>query len=122
MKNALNWFEIPVTDFDRARRFYEKVLGGTIHEEEMGGVRMGFLPCDRGSVGGAICAGEQYQPSMHGTTVYLNGGDDLSVPLSRIASAGGTIIMPKTLITEEIGYMAFFVDSEGNKVAFHSPK
>jgi predicted enzyme related to lactoylglutathione lyase len=122
MKNALNWFEIPVTDFDRAKRFYEKVLGDQVHEETMGGIRMGFLPCDQGGTGGAICSGEQYKPSMDGTVVYLNGGEDLSAPLSRVAAAGGKVLMPKTLITPEIGHMAFFVDSEGNKVAFHSPK
>lgn len=122
MKNALNWFEIPVTDFARAKRFYEQVLGGPVHTEVMGGITMGFLPCDQGSVGGAICAGDQYRPSMDGTVVYLNGGDDLSAPLARVTTAGGKVIMPKTLITEEIGSMAFFVDTEGNKVALHSPK
>jgi uncharacterized protein len=28
--------------------------------------------------------------------------------------------MPKTKITDEIGYMAGFVDSEGNHIALHS--
>jgi uncharacterized protein len=121
MKHAVNWFEIPATNFDRAKRFYEKVLGGSLHVEEMGGIMMGFLPCDEGAVGGSVCAGEGYKPSMEGTTVYLNGGDDLSGPLGRVADAGGRIIMPKTLITPEIGYMAFFIDTEGNRVAFHSP-
>ena len=49
----------------------------------------------------------------------LNGGDDLSVPLSRVASAGGKILMEKTSIRPN-GFMAHFVDREGNKVAFHS--
>ncbi len=122
MKNAVNWFEIPVADFDRAKRFYEKVLAGQVHEETMGGIRMGFLPCDREAVGGAICLSKDHKPSMDGTLVYLNGGEDLSAPLSRVTAAGGRIILPKTQITPEIGFMAFFIDTEGNRVAFHSPK
>jgi len=122
MKNALNWFEIPAGNFERAKAFYEAVTGGPMHVEEMGGIRMAFFPCDQGAVGGAVCAADSYKPSTDGAVIYLNGGDDLSVPLARVPQAGGRVVMPKTLITPEIGYMAFFIDTEGNKVAFHSPK
>jgi len=57
---------------------------------------------------------------MTGTTVYLDGGNDLSIPLSRVESAGGTIILPKTNIGENRGFIALFIDTEGNKVGFHS--
>jgi predicted enzyme related to lactoylglutathione lyase len=122
MANAINWFEIPAQDFDRAKDFYSNVLAGELHVEEMMGTKMAFLPTEGdGAVGGAVCAGEMYKPSSDGAVVYLNGGDDLSVPLSRVEESGGQVLMPKTKITDEIGYMAFFSDSEGNKVAFHSP-
>ena len=52
-------------------------------------------------------------------TVYLNGGDDLNIPLGRVEAAGGKIIMPKTDIQEN-GFIAQFIDTEGNRVAFHS--
>jgi len=65
---------------------------------------------------------EMYKPSADGAVIYLNGNPDLALPLSKVEGAGGKIVMPKTLITEEIGYMAFFIDTEGNKVAMHSNK
>jgi predicted enzyme related to lactoylglutathione lyase len=122
MANALNWFEIPASDHERAVKFYSQVLGRELQPMEMGDIKMAFINSDEDGVGGAICCGEGYKPSAEGTLVYLNGGDDLSVPLSRVEKAGGKIVMPKTHISEEIGYMAFFMDSEGNKVAFHSAK
>lgn len=122
MANAINWFEIPAEDFDRAIDFYSKVLDGELAVQEMMGTKMGFLPMEgEGAVGGAICAGEMYKPSADGAVVYLNGGDDLNTPLSRVEEAGGKVLMPKTKISDEIGYMAFFFDTEGNKLAFHSP-
>jgi len=122
MANAINWFEIPAEDFDRAKDFYSNVLNGELHVQEMMGTKMGFLPmAGEGTVGGAICAGKMYKPSADGAVVYLNGGDDLSAPLSRVEANGGKVLMPKTKISDEIGYMAFFFDTEGNKLAFHSP-
>ena len=122
MANAINWFEIPAENFDRAKDFYSNVLACELHTEEVMGTKMGFLPTEgEGSVGGAVCAGEMYKPSPDGSVVYLNGGDDLSAPLSRVEGAGGKVIMPKTKISDEIGYMAFFFDTEGNRLALHSP-
>ena len=118
MANAVNWFEIPAANFDRAVKFYSSVLDVQLHSEEMMGNKMAFFPGE--GVCGSICAGEGYKPSADGTMVYLNGGKDLSTPLARVEAAGGKILLPKTKITDEIGYMAIFMDTEGNKVAFHS--
>ncbi|MBX7150357.1 VOC family protein [bacterium] len=120
MNNAINWFEIPVKDMNRAAAFYEKILGASLHRDNIMGFDMAFLPCDQGSVGGALVSGEGYVPSDKGALVYLNGGNDLSQVLNRVVSAGGTVIVPKTNITPEIGFFAIFKDVEGNKVALHS--
>lgn len=120
MKNAINWFEIPTADFDRAKKFYADILGSDIQEMSMGDYRMGMLPAGEGGIGGAIVAGAGCVPSDNGTLVYLNAGADLAPILTKIEAAGGTVVMPKTMITEEIGYMATFTDSEGNRVALHS--
>jgi predicted enzyme related to lactoylglutathione lyase len=66
--------------------------------------------------------GDGYEPSEAGPLVYLNGGKDLSEPLGRVVEAGGSVVLPKTKISDEIGYMAIIKDTEGNKVAFHSPQ
>lgn len=122
MKNSLNWFEIPATDFDRAIKFYNAILEAELYCTEMNGYKMGFFPMDEGAVGGAVVTGEFYTPSADGTVVYLNAGENLSTVLDRVEPNGGKILMPKTLITEEIGYMAMFLDSEGGKIALHSSK
>ena len=123
MKNAINWFEIPVTDFERAKKFYSVLLGEQVVDPPIPDDKMkyGILPYDMGgtAVGGAIVQMEGFVPSTEGSTVYLNGGEDLKIPLSRIEMAGGTVIMPKTSIGEN-GFMALFMDTEGNKVALHS--
>ena len=123
VKNSLNWFEIPVADFDRARKFYGSILVFDMPEFTMGQNRMGFFLMEQGvGVGGAIVSGPGYTPSDKGTLVYLNGGSDLSTVLNRIGKAGGTVAVPKTIINDELGYFAVFKDSEGNRVALHSMK
>jgi len=122
MKNAINWFEIPVKDFARAKKFYETIFGEPVTEMPHPAFKYGMLPADmQNGVGGGIVQGEGYEPSDKGTLIYLNGGDDLAVPLSKVEKAGGKILMPKTAIGPN-GFMAQFTDSEGNKVALHSMK
>src|SRR5690606_8726320 len=116
----INWFEIPASDFDRALNFYKSILQIEISELAMFGSRMGMFPSHGQNVSGAIVQGEDYSPSTSGILVYLNGGNDLQVVLNRIESINGTIIMPKTQISPDMGYFALFMDSEGNKIALHS--
>ena len=120
MPHALNWFEIPVADFARARTFYETVLGITIAPMALGSTTMGMLSSDPEAVGGAIVQGEGGVPSQNGTMVYLNGGEDLAPMLARVVQAGGTVAVPKTEIGNGFGFFAHFVDTEGNKVGLHS--
>ena len=121
MKNAINWFEIPATNFERAVRFYKEILEIEMHCETMMGSEMAFFPSEDG-VGGAVICGDGYVPTDKGSLIYLNGGEDLSPVLMRVEKAGGTVIVPKTQISPEFGYFALLIDVEGNKVALHSPK
>ena len=126
MKNSINWFEIPVKNFERAKKFYSTIMGGEItvmpQNPQMPTMKYGFLPFDmKEGVGGGIIEAEGYEPSQKGALIYLNGGDDLSKPLSKVEKAGGKILVPKTSIGPN-GFMAQFLDTEGNKVAFHSMK
>lgn len=123
MNNAINWFEIPVNDFARAKKFYETILGATIQEMPHPVYKYGMLPADmqNGGIGGGIVQGEGFEPSMKGSLIYLNGGDDLSISLSKVETAGGKILLPKTAIGPN-GFMAHFADTEGNKIALHSMK
>ncbi len=122
--NSLNWFEISVADIKRAKKFYETVFGITMEQQEMMGMKMAFFPSEdmNKKVSGGLVQGPNHKPSADGAKIYLNGNPDLSNALSKVASAGGKVAMPKTKISDDIGYMASFVDSEGNAVALHSNK
>ena len=123
--HAINWFEIPVSDFERAKKFYENIFEYQMPENTMGKARMGFLLYDfqNGGRGGAIVHyPELYTPSDNGTLVYLNCDPDLSVVLNRVENAGGSVLVPKTDIGNNLGFFAMIKDSEGNRVALHSMK
>ena len=122
--HAINWFEIPVSDFDRAKKFYETIFGIEMPVQEMMGMKMAFFPAEdmNGKVSGGLVQGPMHKPSADGSKIYLNGNPDLSQALSKVEKAGGKVVMPKTKISDEIGHMAFFTDSEGNTVALHSNK
>ena len=121
-RNAINWFEIPVADLERAQTFYETILGMQLIPMDLPGLKMRMFPTDdtMGTSGAIIFAPEFYQPSANGTMVYLNGNPDLQNVLDKVEAAGGTIAMPKTAISPEIGFMAVMMDTEGNRVALHS--
>jgi predicted enzyme related to lactoylglutathione lyase len=121
MRNTINWFELPVTDFDRAKKFYESIFESSISDQMMGPYRMGFFPGDGEGVSGAIVHGEGYVPSDKGAMVYLNADGIIDEVIGRIGKAGGKVVVPRTPITPEIGDFAIFLDTEGNKVALHTP-
>jgi len=120
--NIINWFEVSVSDMARAKKFYETVFAIEMHQTEMMGMQMAFFPAEdmNGKVSGGLVQGPMHVPSMDGAKLYFNGNPDLSDALSRVEAAGGKITMPKTHISPEVGYMAFFIDTEGNAVAMHS--
>jgi predicted enzyme related to lactoylglutathione lyase len=119
MANALNWFEIPASDIERAKKFYNMIFEIKLTPMDgMEGYSMGMFPAEDG-VRGAVIQGEGYQPSAEGSLIYLNAGDNLNKVLNRVEAAGGQVVMPKTGIGEN-GFYAYFIDSEGNRVGLHS--
>lgn len=120
--NILNWFEISVGDIARATKFYETIFSVKLQQMEMMGMKMAMFPGEdmNGKVSGGLVEGPMHKPSMDGAKIYFNGNPDLDIALSKVETAGGKVTMPKTQISPEIGYMAFFIDTEGNGVAMHS--
>jgi uncharacterized protein len=120
--NALNWFEISVSDIGRASKFYESIFDIQMPQMEMMGMKMAMFPTDSstGKAGGGLAQSDMHKPSSAGALVYLNANPDLQQVLNRVEKAGGKVTMPKTHIGENIGYMAFFSDTEGNVVGLHS--
>ena len=121
LKSAINWFEIPATDFDRAVRFYSEIYAAEMPTRDMGHIKMGFFQHEPGlGTGGAVVCGDGCIPSQAGSKLYLNAGPDLLTVLDRVEAAGGTIVTGKKQIAPEIGYFAIFVDTEGNRIYLHS--
>ncbi len=122
-ENAINWFEISVSDLQRAKAFYSKILGIEMPEAEMMGMKMAFFPAENGNgkVSGALTLSEYHKPSTEGARLYLNCNPDLSPTLVRIEAEGNKVTLPKTAIPGA-GYMAFFIDTEGNLIGLHSMK
>ncbi|GAA5219505.1 hypothetical protein GCM10025777_01350 [Membranihabitans marinus] len=121
MKSHLSIFEIPATEISRAVNFYQAILDINIEQMEMPGMEMGIFPYEDQMVTGVIIKGEDYLPSAHGVTIYLNAGDNLQVILDKVEKNGGKIILPKTAHADESGFFALFLDSEGNRLGLHSP-
>ena len=121
MSNALNWFEIPAADLDRATRFYESLLDKKLRREEMGGMAMGVFPHEENSgVGGCVMAGEGCAPAEGGTIVYLDAGPLIDIVLGRVGKAGGKIALDKTALPPGMGYFAHIIDTEGNRGGVHA--
>ncbi len=120
--NPVTWFEIPVSDIGRARRFYEKVLGLELSLEQMEPFIMALFPMTQEASGaaGMLIQGESYEPSHSGTLVYFS-VDDIEETLRRVNVNGGKTLMPKKGLGE-YGFIAHFEDTEGNRLALHSMK
>ncbi len=125
--NAITWFEIPVIDTKRAKKFYETVLdikmetrsvGETDEEMTFFPFEPGIIRATSGLVSGALTKNNFYKPSKDGTVVYLNAFPKIQPVIDRIEPAGGKIILPKTKI--QAGFIARFVDSEGNIMGLHA--
>ncbi len=121
--NSLNWFEIPAVDLDRASKFYGTIFGvEMVPWDEMMGMKMSAFPSDpmNGKVSGALVKSQFHKPSSDGAVIYLNANPKIQDVIDRIENAGGQVIMPSTVISPEIGVMAFFIDTEGNRVGLHA--
>lgn len=120
MEHLLNWVEIPVSDMKRAVSFYGELLGVELNEMKLGPNTYAIFSVKDKFNTGALVKGESYIPSIEGAVVYLNAGKDLSKVLGRVSKAGGKVLLEKTFLSKEAGHIAYFKDTEGNKVGLHS--
>jgi uncharacterized protein len=123
MQHAIDWFEIPVLDMNRAINFYQTMSGTALRREPFGapGEELAvFEAGGEGSVQGALLLRKGAQPGTTGTIVYLNAAPSIDAWLGRVVPAGGTIPFPKMALTDGNGFIAHIIDSEGNRVGLHT--
>ncbi len=118
--HAVNWFEIPVNNIDRAQAFYEQVFASKLNRQDMGEQTLAVFPYDDDAVGGCLLAGSGIEPSAQGALVYLNAKPSLDAVLARVETAGGRITTPKVQLPGDMGVFAHFTDSEGNRLGLHA--
>lgn len=120
--NAINWFEIPALDLERAFLFYSEILGANVRKGTFGGDELILfnVPFATGeAVGGAIVKRADLQPSTEGAMLYLNAFGKLSEVVSRVENAGGKVIAPQ-IDLGKFGFSAIIIDTEGNKIGLLS--
>ena len=122
-KVTVGWFEIPVSDMDRAITFYQKVFDCTLEKIDMEDFQMAMFPGEgggNGAEGSLVFHKDFYKTSnFAGTLIYFS-SDDVSSELAKVEENGGTVQIPKRMISPDYGYMGVFLDSEGNRIALHS--
>ena len=120
MKNVINWFEIAVEDLDRAVMFYEAVMAVSLRRENMSGFDMAIFPHDPAFPGGALVKCAQMKPSTQGAVLYLH-TDDIAATLKRVTESGGECAFGPQILPNDIGTIALFADTEGNRIGLHQP-
>lgn len=122
LNNAITWFEIPITNVQRAKAFYETIFDFEMTEIEIDkGFIMVLFPVEAGTVGGVLCKNEKfYTPAQTGNILYLNANPEMQIVLDKVEPAGGKISRQKTRISDDFGFMALIEDTEGNRIALRS--
>jgi hypothetical protein len=122
--NTLCWTDIPVTNLDRATKFYSAVLGKEVNKMSEGGFEYALLPHEEQNASGCLCVsgdsvGTENKPSQNGPLIYLSVEGRLDDAVKIAKSNGGKVLEEKTQIGPH-GFRAVIVDSEGNRIALHS--
>lgn len=120
MKKTLSYFALPTFDFERAFKFYFEITGGMIKRNSAVPFPMAYFVNEDGKESGHLFQLQNFKPSGDGAIVFMELAPDLNDTLGEIKKAGGTVLMPKTLIAPGKGYWALFLDTEGNRLALHS--
>lgn len=122
--NAIGWFDIYVTDMNRAVAFYESVLQQKLAPigDPTGETQMMSFPADMGvyGAGGALVKSSHARPGAGDTLVYFS-VEDCAQEESRVVAAGGKVVRPKFSIGE-FGWVSLCEDTEGNLFGLSSMK
>lgn len=121
-RNPVGWFEIYVQDMERAKAFYNTVLGVELSKLASPEVQMWAFPMSTASAGasGALVRMEGFPSGGNSTLVYFSCAD-CATEAGRVATAGGRIMKEKFSIGE-YGFIALAYDTEGNIFGLHSQK
>lgn len=127
--NIITWFEIPVTDTARAKKFYETILDIDMVTRQIPDTdeELTFFPYNpdviqatSGRITGVLTKSSQSHPSAQGTLIYINAYPEIQKVLDRVIPAGGKVITPATKMNA--GFIAVISDTEGNRIGLHAER
>jgi len=123
MTTQINWFEIPVTNLARAAKFYEAVFNDKLRvETDFSAAPMAIFHNAAQESCGCLIETQDFKASTDGVLVYLDAGPSIKQTIDRIAPAGGKVVLDKLELPKQLGYIAYFIDTEGNRIALHAMK
>lgn len=116
------YFEIPVTDMNRAVAFYEELIGLKLDRQIVDGYEMALFPFAEGAPGatGALAKGDVYKPSKDGAIIYFQ-VRDIKSTVEKAKKLGRPILYPVKYVGDA-GFVAEIEDSEGNRLALNQPR
>ncbi|MEO7099629.1 MAG: VOC family protein [Luteolibacter sp.] len=120
--NPVGWFEIYVSDMERAKAFYQDTFHTTLAQLESPDLEIWAFPMDmenRGSAGALVKMADK-DPGCGGTIIYFT-CDDCAIEAGRAVGNGGRIHLEKRSIGR-YGFIALIHDTEGNMIGLHSMK
>ena len=118
--NNMVWFELPVTDLNRAIRFYETAFATQLRADSRFPGLAIFPRATNDSVTGALIEHSGSKPSADGAIIYLNCDGDLDGVLKRASQAGGQVLQEVAQLPGGMGWIAQFRDLDGNRVGLHA--
>jgi predicted enzyme related to lactoylglutathione lyase len=120
--NPVVYFEIPVTDMERAIKFYKSVFDFSFEKEVIDNNEMALFPFsdENGGISGALAKGEIYKPTKDGVVIYFS-TMNIDEKLKLAVENEGQVLYPKTS-NGDLGFVAEFEDSEGNRIALHQSR
>ena len=119
MSNQIVWCDIPVTNLDRAVKFYSALLGKPVTKQSFSGMDFGLLPDADTSVSGCLVVSKEAKPTADGPMIYRNCDGRLALAIAVVDLNGGRVLQPRHPIGPH-GFRAIVLDSEGNRIALHS--
>jgi predicted enzyme related to lactoylglutathione lyase len=124
MGSVLVWADIPVVDLGRASNFYAHVTGQPVLVMPETGDSVAVIG-DPNADEPPMFSADLYVGGTPlgegGVTLYFGTDGDIDGMLARVLEAGGEVTREKQFMGPMVGWIAYFKDTEGNRIGLQQP-
>ncbi len=117
MPDRVTYFEIPVSDVTKSKKFYTKVFGWKFTKVPMPGIEYWMIDTGSKEISGGLY--KKMDPNQ-GPVNYAS-VKSIDATLKKLTRGGGRILSPKQEI-QGVRWVAIGADPEGNQVGFYQDK